>query len=48
MSESVDQIADVPVHDTEQLHHSGERYHLAAAASARVTASKSEFIPAAA
>lgn len=46
MIETVDQIADVPCRDTAQLHHSGERYHLAAAAAA--TQKRGEFIPAAA
>lgn len=32
--ETVEQIADAPVRDTVQLHHAGERYHLAAAAAA--------------
>lgn len=44
---SVEQLADVPVRDTAQLHHSGERYHLAAAAAA-TQQRKGEFVPAAA
>ena len=44
--ESVEQIADVPVRDTAQLHHSGERYHLAAAAAAPKR--MKDYIPAAA